>query len=168
MRAVVVCLALSAGPAMAQDTPTSDMRLTEACLAAAQDDHAKRACVGVAAEACIATPDGESNVGMSWCLGSEGDWWEERRADVAGRLADAAEATDTANREVGSSAPAVAPRAKAADVAWAAWRDAECAVEEGFWSGGSGTGTAVAACRMTLTAERALRLERLVADYGTR
>jgi uncharacterized protein YecT (DUF1311 family) len=164
---IAVCVAASC-PARADDTPKADMTLTEACLAKAGDDHAKRACVGIAAEACIATPDGESNVGMGWCLGSEGDWWEARRAAASQALAAAALEADAANRDAGVEVPEVAPRAVAADTAWAAWRDAECAVDEAFWGGGSGTGVAVTACRMTLAAERALRLERLVADYGTR
>ena len=155
-------------PALADDTPKADMTLTEACLAKAGDDHAKRACVGIAAEACIATPDGESNVGMGWCLGTEGDWWEARRRAAATALAAVASETDAANRDAGVDVAEIAPRITAAEAAWSAWRDAECAIDEAFWGGGSGMGVAVTACRMTLTAERVLRLERLAADYGTR
>ncbi len=53
------------------------------------------------------------------------------------------------------------PALDAAQAAWAAWRDAECEAVGATWGGGSGTGIAIMACRITLGRARTEALLRL-------
>ena len=60
-------LLLLAGPAAAQDIAFAP-EATEGCVAAAGDVAGREACVGRSADACMATPDGATTVGMGFCL----------------------------------------------------------------------------------------------------
>jgi uncharacterized protein YecT (DUF1311 family) len=148
---------LWAAPAPAD--PAFDPGPTADCVAAAEagsparGGHAVLDCAGLAAQACMAAPGGDSTLGMMACLEAELGYWQ-------GRLdaADAARAGATTGE--GAEADArIAARLAAMQEAWAAFRDAACLWEQAQWLGGSGGGPATAACHLRETARQALRLE---------
>jgi uncharacterized protein YecT (DUF1311 family) len=158
---LALCLALP-GAASAQELDF-DARLIQSCLDRGQG----RACIGVAAEACMAaTPGGFSTVGMGGCTRAEEDWWDAQLNAAYQTLRARERAADADWRPI----PGMAPRPSGADVlrdmqrAWIGWRDATCLYEEFQWWGGTGASLAGAACRMRLTGEQALTLRGYLAD----
>ena len=129
---------------------------TEACLAGPEESSA---CVGRSEEACIASPDGYTTVGMGFCLGRELDYWDARLNAAYGALREVEARADAEMRELGATVPSMANSLRAAQRAWIAFRDADCAYELSQWGGGTGGGPATTQCLMQLTGERALALE---------
>jgi uncharacterized protein YecT (DUF1311 family) len=158
MRALLPFLALLALPAAAQDLPFS-AQITRSCLANAQAQQGSaQACIGIAAERCMAGPGGSTTVGMGSCLGQEWRFWDDLLNQNYQTVMAQAKAMDAEMRELGSSAASQAEALRAMQRAWIPFRDAACAYEASTWGGGSGAGPASAACMMELTAAQALRL----------
>lgn len=167
MRLLILSLcAFAPFAARAQNLPPFDPAPIAACLAAAAADTDRLACAGMAANVCMATEAGSSNVGMGGCLVQERDWWEAQRDAAAGRLADVARRNDAVLNETGSAAARAEPLAADAEAAWRVWKDADCAYEGAFWGGGSGTGVAIVSCDLQHTAARFIRLEALLRAYS--
>ena len=155
-------MVLLAGSVAAQEIPFS-AQLTESCLARAADPGAREACVGRSADACIHTPDGETTVGMGFCLGKEANVWDGRLNAAYAALMTMETAVETELKAMGSAAPSPAVALRQMQRAWIAWRDAACAYEVSQWGGGTGGGPAAAECVMQLTARQALALEERLA-----
>ncbi len=102
---------------------------------------------------------GETTVGMGFCLSQEWGWWDARLNAAYGALMARHSANDAQSKTDGFEAPPVAPALRDMQRAWIAWRDASCDYERVQWSGGSGGGPATVACLMRLTGEQALALE---------
>ena len=153
----VAVVATLAGPAVAQEIPFSP-EATEACVAAAADLPAREACVGRSAEACMATPDGGTTVGMGFCLDREREFWDGRLNAAYGALMTLEAAAEAELKELGSAAPSPAAALKAMQRAWIGYRDAACEYEASQWGGGTGAGPAANGCAMTLTGRQALAL----------
>lgn len=84
-------------------------------------------------------------------------------SDVAQSVADALEIARARMAELDTAmgrAEAL-PALEAAHSAWTLWRDAECEAVGATWGGGSGTGIAITACRITLGRARTDALLRL-------
>ncbi|MCW1931914.1 lysozyme inhibitor LprI family protein [Pararhodobacter zhoushanensis] len=58
--------------------------------------------------------------------------------------------------------PVTAPALDTAQAAWSAWRDAHCAYVGTTYGGGSGTGIAITACKITLGRDRVDQLMAMV------
>jgi uncharacterized protein YecT (DUF1311 family) len=162
----VLLLAL-VGPAMAQDIPFSPAA-TEDCVAAAADLPGREACVGRSADACIDTPDGETTVGMGFCLGREYGLWDARLNAAYGALMQRERAVEAELNGLGSAAPSPAASLQAMQRAWIPYRDAACAYEASQWGGGTGAGPAATECMLRLTARQALALEAELAAQGAK
>ncbi|TJZ93887.1 DUF1311 domain-containing protein [Paracoccus gahaiensis] len=155
MRAVALALLL-AGPAAAQDGPPPfDAGPLTACL---EGDAPADSCIGLAATACMEGADGQTTVGMGFCLGAERDLWDDRLNTAYGALMERAQATDAEMTGLGSSAAPQAPALREMQRDWIAYRDAACEYEAVRWGGGTGAGPAAAQCALTLTARQALWL----------
>ncbi|MEO0679450.1 MAG: lysozyme inhibitor LprI family protein [Pseudomonadota bacterium] len=121
-----------------------------ACLAAAEPDPAaRRACAGIYATVCMESPEGQTTVGMSQCLGEELAVWEEMRAETWKALRADAKQADAAYPEAEAL-----PTLRRARRAWTAYREAECRAAAAPYSGGTIYGLIVGNCTLTLTAER--------------
>lgn len=154
-------LAAAPLPALAQDDAyaayTGDVA---ACFDAADTDETARACEGAAAAACMdGAADGQTTFGMVQCQLAERDAWDallnrEYQAAIETFAADdAGEATpDFARRE---------ESLRAAQRAWIAWRDAECALAASLWGGGTMGQVDAAGCLLQLTAARTVELRSL-------
>ena len=144
---------------------TFDAGPTEACLAAATADPA--VCIGHAADACmLENPQGETTMGMGFCLSAEWAWWDTRLNAAYAALMDLHRAGDARAKAEGLAAPAVAEALRDMQRAWIAWRDAACDYERALWGGGTGGGPATAGCLMQQTGVRTLELEGRIAMLG--
>jgi uncharacterized protein YecT (DUF1311 family) len=141
--ALIGAATLYASPVLAE--PAFDPAPTAACVAAAEaaaparGGHGVLDCAGLAAQACMATPGGDTTLGMMTCLDAELGYWQ-------GRF-DAAHAV-RAGATTGEGAEAdarIAARLAAMQEAWAAFRDAACLWEQAQWLGGGCGGPATAA-----------------------
>lgn len=155
---VALLAALAAGQAAAQ-APEFDPAETEACLAEPETAAGKTHCVGLSAVACMAVGDGQTTVGMGYCLDRERAFWDARLNDVYGRLMAIERAQEAEMAELGASVPSAATALRDMQRTWIAYRDAACAYEATQWGGGTGAGPAAMGCLMTLTGHQALALE---------
>ncbi len=126
------------------------------------------ACVGRAAEACIAAPDGGTTVGMAACYDRERQWWDTRLNDVYTRLVSRERANEAEARRTGIDAPPTLDPLRTMQRTWIEFRDAVCDYERATWGGGTGGGPATVACLMRETAAQALRLEARLSDLEGR
>jgi uncharacterized protein YecT (DUF1311 family) len=168
MRALhaAVMVALMAMPAATQALDF-DASATEACLAAAPTDPAT--CIGHAADACmVETPGGETTVGMGECLSAEHAWWLERLGAAEAGVAAATAAADAEMRAIGATVPSQSDAFATMRTAWKGWRQAACDWELAQWGSGTGGGPATTACHLRLTGQRALELERWLAERAAR
>ncbi|MEL6167958.1 MAG: lysozyme inhibitor LprI family protein [Pseudomonadota bacterium] len=151
---IVLCL-----PASAQevDQPRYDAML-DACYYGAEGPAEQRGCIGLAAQSCQSEDGGQTTLGMALCNHAERMAWDrilnaEYRETLGwARAMDADEAV---------SFPEFAKREenlRAAQRAWIAFRDAECALDYAVWGAGSMRHIAGTACLARLTAERTLEL----------
>ena len=161
-----VCLLLAAPMALAQG-PAFDGAPIDACLAEQSGDGGQpHSCIGTAATACIAGPDGGTTVGMSICLTGEYEHWDGLLNSAYAEAMQKAEATDADMKKIGSSVEAQAPLLKEMQRKWIAFRDAACNWERSKWGGGTGGGPASVDCAMTLTAEQYLRIAPSLREGG--
>ncbi|GGL73101.1 lysozyme inhibitor LprI family protein [Wenxinia marina] len=153
-------LAAAPLPALAQDVHDAYASGVAACFEEAPSVEAARACEGAAAAACMdGAEDGQTTFGMVQCQLAERDAWDallnREYQDAIETFAadDAAEASaDFARRE---------ESLRAAQRAWIAWRDAECALMQALWGGGTMGQVDAAGCLLRLTAERTVDLRAL-------
>lgn len=164
----LACLTLAVlilGATSAQADPTFSAVSTETCVteartgSAAAATHAVLECVGRSAQECMASPGGDTTIGMMDCLEAERMYWDARlNAAYAERVATAKE-QDAELRVLGSAADPIEGHLRAMQRAWIAFRDASCQYERAQWMGGTGGGPASVACHMNETARQALKLE---------
>jgi uncharacterized protein YecT (DUF1311 family) len=157
VRTCLILLVFCPGLALAQEM-AFDPAPTEACLAAAPEDLAS--CIGHAADACmLENPQGETTMGMGFCLSQEWEWWDARLNAAYGELIATHEAGDAALKEEGLDVASIADALREMQRAWIVWRDASCDYERALWTGGTGGTVATAGCLMQMTGRRALELE---------
>lgn len=148
---VAVALAVSASAARADAAAA-----VKACLGDAPDPET---CIGVSQTDCqTADP---STIGVVACLEAEAAAWDAELNAAWAQARDAAKATDARRAAEGQG---VLPKAwdalLAAQRAWLAFRDAECASLYADAAEGTIRGPAAAYCKLALTGERALALYR--------
>lgn len=153
VRGGAAVLFLLAGPLAAQDqdmvahaTSVIEACLIEAALASS--------CIGEGAAACIFRDDSSAAVSVGPCLCAENAVWEARLASSMAVLD--AEAAEAFAERVGWEGVELAQVV----ATFEAYRETTCDMESVLWGAGPGAGPAWAACRMQVTAEQALRLER--------
>ena len=161
--AAALTLLILSPPALAQELSFS-AEATETCLSAASDQTAKVACIGQAAEACIATPDGYTTVGMGFCYSEEASYWDDRLNTAFAELMRVERGIVEEIKSFGGFTPDAPGALRDMQRAWIGYRDATCAYEYTTWGGGTGGGPANAACLMEETGRQALILERRLAD----
>jgi uncharacterized protein YecT (DUF1311 family) len=110
-------------------------------------------CIGIVADACLATDDGQTTLGMMECFGREQSVWDARlnssyREQTAASLK---KPEDTA----------VAKHLRKVQAAWIPWRDATCEViyANGIPLYGSDSKVDSVYCDMVLTARQSLSVE---------
>ena len=131
----------------------------EQCYEEAEVAEAKVQCIGAMAQLCMDDQDGgHTTLGMSSCLGAEGQIWDRYLNAEYKATMIWSQFTDEDEAEY---FPAFAKRAehlRAAQRAWIAFRDAECALAYAQWGSGSMRSIVGADCQMQMTAERTIAL----------
>ena len=152
MRAGLMILPLIAAPAFAQAPGSlrADPSIVEACVMATSVGDLAPDCIGAAAKQCQQAPGGDTTLGISECVMGEHAAWDAilNREYKQARVAYGGD-------------QAAADSLLAAQRAWIAWRDAECAFQYDRYGGGSLRTIASANCQMSMTAQRALELRDL-------
>ena len=158
MRGYAFLLALLPAPVLAEADPNAVIAI-EQCIATATDTGRERDCIGVLAGSCMQAPDGQTTVGMMFCVSDETDAWDvllNREYQAAQTASKAMDAYET------SSEYAVrAEQLLAAQRAWLKFREANCAAAYGIYGSGTMRQTAGANCYLNMTAERTLELRTL-------
>ncbi len=117
------------------------------------------ACIGDAASFCMENQEGgQTTFGMMSCLLAERDVWDERLNKVYKEARAFAKAMDQSDMDLFPEYAVRDEQVLAAQRAWIAFRDANCAMEYGVWGAGSFRQIAGADCVMRMTAERTLDL----------
>lgn len=159
---LISCLALVVAPAMAQEPlaePDAPEVMIEDCLSQPGPGLEREvACIGVMTGACLV--DAITTVEMLGCYAPETDVWETRMMTAYEQLR-AAYAEQDADED---PVRALAPRLESVQAQWSAWRDAKCGFQYDQYRGGSLGRIALADCRLSETAQRALDLEALLSD----
>ncbi|WP_149866415.1 lysozyme inhibitor LprI family protein [Tropicimonas marinistellae] len=164
-RAICAAVAISPLAVSAQETPHFDPTPALSCLAGAPDFVAQQACIGVAAEACMASNEmGYTTVGMGYCFDQELVFWDARLNAAYGPLMQREKAMDAEMTQLGATVPSLAEALRGMQRAWIPYRDATCDYERAQWGNGTGGGPATLACLMDLTGRQALELERRLND----
>lgn len=164
----------ASGVALAQEGEV-DTSLVEACLgnvSTAREDGVQmdpRDCIGLAANACMAQPGGDSTAGMINCTSGEIDFWDGLLNEAYQKLmADAQTWTPSGDPRVTQDmAPQAVLRQMQRD--WIAYRDSNCDWAARPWEGGTIIGVIRTGCMLDATAGQAIRLRaRLNEEEGTR
>lgn len=153
---VIPFLACLSAPASADDgTPTdADRRAIARCLDKVAQQQAdgetaeRNDCIGTVSAPCLDKPENYTTVGQIDCASREASVWDEM---LNKNYAELKKALD------GKAFAAV----REAQRKWIAFRDADCAVPQTMFEGGSIAGPISADCDLQLTARRANAL----ADY---
>lgn len=151
---------LICGPAAATEHEVTEYGpILETCRASAGNAEAQAACKGRMSDNCMESQDGGfSTLGMTSCLNAEATVWDRfLNAEYKETIA-WAKAADT---DEAVFFPEYAKRVdalRAAQRAWIAFRDAECALAYAHWGSGSMRNIAFATCQLDMTAARAIEL----------
>jgi len=161
--AIAVTTGLFANRASAD--PAFEPGPTARCVAEAEIASPRRKglavldCAGRAAAACMATPGGDSTIGMMHCLDAEWRFWDRRLNLAYAARMQAGLAEDQEMKSIRATTGSIASALRDMQRAWIAFRDAACRYEQAQWLGGTGGGPATLACHLHETARQALKLE---------
>lgn len=145
-------LGLGVGGARGQDLEFRS-EIIATCLLT-QSGEMRSACVGIAANDCQTINDGGgTTVGMGFCYGREGEWWDARLNDAYSQLMKREQADDAEFAGM-ASAPVKAPALREMQRQWIAYRDSLCEYEAVQWGGGTGAGPAYSTCLVVETARQ--------------
>lgn len=161
MRAILaLSLGLMAGPAFSEADPAAVAEIAQ-CLGNAAEVAFERACIGDQSDRCMQEPDGQTTVGMMFCMGDEADAWDvllNAEYQAARATAKSMDENETANLK---EFAVRADELRAAQRAWIAFRDANCRAAYGIYGSGSMRQISGAQCRLRMTAERTIELRML-------
>lgn len=122
--------------------------MVDACLASGD-----MLCIGDAATMCMADePDGDTTLGMSGCLAGEAGAWDALLNAEYATARDFARMMDAEDAALFPEFAVRADQVQAAQRAWIAFRDANCAMQYGVWGAGSMRQIAGADCLLQMTA----------------
>ena len=161
---LALCCVLAHGT-LAWAQPSFVPDATVSCVAEAskaspaRSGHAVLDCVGVAAQACMTSPEGGTTIGMMSCLQAELAYWDRRLNLAYAKQMAAAKSEDAAMSSIRATTTSLVDALKGMQRKWISFRDAACLYEQAQWLGGTGGGPATLACHMHETARQALKLE---------
>ncbi|MCO4848720.1 MAG: DUF1311 domain-containing protein [Yoonia sp.] len=157
MRAVLCLFAVLPTLAFAEPDPAM-VEVLDLCMTGPRDQADASACIGIITAQCIEGPGGQTTAGMASCAFSEAEGWDvllNREYQAARAVARGMDADDMVDF------PVYAVRADkllAAQRAWIAFRDANCASDYAVWGAGTMRQIMGASCHLQMTAERAIAL----------
>lgn len=162
MRILILPIALIATPLSAQEVSFAP-EATETCLYNTDHGDDKSQCIGLAANQCMSSTDGQTTIGMGFCLDAELSYWDGILNSSYQQLRGALQSSDA---ELPETLAIQADQLRDMQRAWMAFRDAKCSFEATQWQGGTGASPAYLACMMTATGEQALYLMSVFSGEG--
>ncbi|MEZ5734047.1 MAG: lysozyme inhibitor LprI family protein [Paracoccaceae bacterium] len=133
---------------LSAQTAVLDRSQVHACFASTPNGSVDPDCIGAASNTCQAvTPGGGTTIGAATCVQAETQAWDE----ILNR-------EYKATRSLFADEPGLADQLLAAQRAWLAFRDAECAFVYAMWMDGTMRTIAASNCVLDLTARRSLEL----------
>jgi uncharacterized protein YecT (DUF1311 family) len=162
MRILILPIALIATPLSAQELSFAP-EATETCLYNTAHGDDKSQCIGLAANQCMSSTDGQTTIGMGFCLDAELSYWDGILNSGYQQLRAALQSSDA---ELPETLAIQADQLRDMQRAWIAFRDARCSFEAAQWQGGTGASPAYLACMMTATGEQALYLMSVFSGEG--
>ena len=155
-----ICLIGWAGLAVADEDEGSDFD-AEALAFCLQDAANPAICIGTGSRACWQGDAATITVGL--CYAEEFAFWEAARQVLEAELAQQDVRLDDELQELRGGGVADAARGDVIG-AWPAYRDARCDYVAARFGPGSGAGPAWTECRMQVTAEHVLWLQKLARE----
>lgn len=153
MRSLIATIFLAL-PVSAQELSV-DADVVEDCFAVTPIGQLSPLCLGAASNQCQSqSPQGRTTTGITSCITSETDVWDAILNSEYKQARD----------HMTGLRPDLADRLLAAQRAWIAFRDAECALAYERWTDGTLRGIVFANCRMVKTAARAVELRDMRAE----
>lgn len=138
--------AATAAAVEAEGQAVADTTLVRECLATLSARGAPaRVCMDIVTRSCATQPDGDTTAGAAACEERGRYAWSAMLAEASAALEDGMSNTE---RE----------RFAAAQDAWSAFRDAQCAYEAALFEGDALQGVERTACERRLTAERTIAI----------
>ena len=140
-------------PDAAKEGPKLDPEAYLESVAKSKPKFAAENCIGIVADACLATDDGGGTLGMMECYGRESEVWDARL--------NASYRKQTATSSKKQEDEVVVKHLRKVQTAWIPWRDATCEVlyANGIPLYGSDSKIESIYCDMVLTARQALSVE---------
>lgn len=139
----------------------------ETCLEAKDDPVGARACIGVVAGPCLdASPAGGTVAGVTVCTRAEAAAWEAILDATYGELVLASRSVAEFDIEAGLPVGHREETLRAAERAWIAFRDADCAHAVAALGRTGEAATTAAWCRLEHDAQRTLVLRGRLAAFG--
>jgi uncharacterized protein YecT (DUF1311 family) len=146
---------------LAQTVPDA----TATCVAAARTDADRQACIGLAAQACIAAIPKADDTDAAACLNTEAAWWQTRMREAYARMQAKSEKLDRRfAAQMGSVSPTLTEDLAKTQEAWQAWTDQRCFFEAMQRRGKLDRPRVASACQLHRIAEQALYLDASAAE----
>lgn len=166
--AVTATLALLAGAAFGDDALLAQFRASaDGCWASVRGQPERiEDCADLVYEACSASPQGQSNLGMSQCLYAEAAFWDERLNAVWRQVIPKVREADARDRAYEPELAVREDKLRAAERAWIGFRDAQCDFEYSLAGGGSIRQLFYPSCLATETRTRVKNLVGLGQEFG--
>lgn len=169
LRAAAACALAAAAPAGSALGQDADMALDRlrGCLDAAAAKADALACAGAHVRDCTAAAaDGDTTEGIVACAMDEAAAWERILDEAWAELVILAKRRAVREADGAASRFSDEEMLRAAQTAWIAFRDADCAQEHGAWGEGSMARIAGAFCLLDRSAVRAAELRDKRAAFG--
>jgi len=143
-------------PAVAQTDLISHYRpATDACVQVAEGSQGLEACHPLLSTACMEQePGGQTTQGMAMCIQAEWRLWDEYLNAEYAETMDLMRSLDASDRETLPEYAVRADQLRAAQRAWIAFRDADCAMRHAFWGSGSMRAITGTSCMSERTFQR--------------
>jgi uncharacterized protein YecT (DUF1311 family) len=148
LAATILPVALAAAGGVAAQSMAVNAAYVRNCMASALPGQLHPACLGAAANACQSQPGGQTTLGISECIQAEAAVWDGILNEQYGALMG----------QVKAAGQGLPDALRAAQRAWIAFRDAQCAYAYQVSGGGSIRVIDAANCLMVMTARRTIEL----------
>lgn len=170
MQPNVLMLLLSvgwAGAGLAQ-TPSplaSAAEPTATCVVAAKTGADRAACVGRAADACLAAVKGATEVDAAVCLNTEAEWWAAQMEPAYAAAQERAVKLDRIfAKAIKQGAPRMTDDLALMQTAWKDWSEKRCILEAMRSRGKLDRTVKASTCMLRVTADQVLLLQAVAAN----
>lgn len=163
----VACLCVGVGADAQAPEHAEDAERVSQCAAQNRSQslaEVERRCAGMIADPCLDRPEAQTTLGTNDCLSREAAAWDVLLNRDWPNLRAKMRQRDVDNSVAALGLTGADSALLAAQRAWLAFREAECAAQAAEWGAGTIGSTMHAACWLEMTARRAIELNRRLYD----